>query len=130
MRTNIRKEGDYTIVELSGFIDVESAEPVAEFIEEAYDVNSKTKMIVDMSNLRFVGSTGISNFVKEIRVFNKMRMKPTYYGMKSEFVRIFRMHEGQEDTFEIVATADDAKRMAVARYDEWQAATERSKETH
>lgn len=129
MRTNIRKEGDYTIVELSGFIDVESAEPIAEFIEETFDVNDKTKMIVDMSNLRFVGSTGISNFVKEIRVFNKMRMKPTYYGMKSEFVRIFRMHE-ETDTFEIVATADDAKRMAMSRFDEWQAATERSKETH
>ncbi|HVJ64151.1 MAG TPA: STAS domain-containing protein [Bdellovibrionota bacterium] len=129
MRTNIRKEGDYTIVELSGFIDVESAEPVAEFIEETFESNEKTKMIVDMSNLRFVGSTGISNFVKEIRVFNKMRMKPTYYGMRSEFVRIFRLHEDQ-DKFDIVNSVDDAKRQALARFVEWQAATERSKETH
>jgi anti-anti-sigma factor len=129
MRTNVRKDGDYTVIELSGFIDVESAEPIAEFIEEAFDVNDQTKMIVDMSNLRFVGSTGIANFVKEIRVFNKMRMKPTYYGMKSEFVRIFRLHE-DKDTFEIVGTAEEAKRMALLRFNEWQASTERSTETH
>lgn len=129
MRTNIRKEGDYTIVELSGFIDVESAEPVAEFIEDAFHNNEETKLIVDMSNLRFVGSTGISNFVKEIRVFNKMRMKPSYYGMRSEFVRIFRMHEDQ-DTFDIVGNVDEAKRAALGRFNEWQAQTERSRETH
>ena len=129
MRTNIRKDGEYTVLELSGFIDVESAEPVAEFIEDAFQANTGTKMIVDMSNLRFVGSTGISNFVKEIRVFNKMRMKPTYYGVKSEFVRIFRMHE-DSDSFEIVATADEAKRAALARFNQWQAQTLRSTETH
>lgn len=129
MRTNIRKDGDYTVLELSGFIDVESAEPVAEFIEDAFQTNTGTKMIVDMSNLRFVGSTGIANFVKEIRVFNKMRMKPTYYGVKSEFVRIFRMHE-DSDSFEIVGTATEAKHAALARFNLWQAQTERSTETH
>lgn len=130
MRTSIRKDGIYTIVELSGFIDIESADPVTEFIEETFEHNRDTKMIVDMSNLRFVGSTGISNFVKEIRVFNKMRMKPTYFGMKSEFVRIFRLHEEQEGAFDIVSTAEEAKHAALVRFNEWQAATERSHETH
>lgn len=129
MRTNIRKDGDYTVLELSGFIDVESAEPIAEFIEDTLGKRNDAKMIVDMSNLRFVGSTGISNFVKEIRVFNKMRMKPTYYGMKSEFVRIFRMLE-DDNTFEIVDTAEEAKRTALARFEAWQAQTDRSTETH
>lgn len=129
MRTSIRKEGEYTILELSGFIDVESAEPVAEFIEDTFGKHQDAKMIVDMSKLRFVGSTGIANFVKEIRVFNKMRMKPTYFGMKSEFVRIFRMHE-EGEAFDIVTTAEEAKVAALSRFNSWQAQTERSTETH
>jgi len=129
MRTNIKKDGDYTIVELSGFIDVESAEPFAEMVEGTINPKGEQKVIIDMSNLRFVGSTGISNFVKEIRVFNKLRMKPTYIGMKSEFVRIFRLFE-DKDPFEITENLEAAKQAAVSRFTDWQATTERSKETH
>ena len=129
MRARIRNEGQFTIVELEGYLNFESALPIQDYINDIYKLNKEARILVDLKSLQFVGSSGVSNFVKGLRVFNRLKMKPFYFGVKPEFIRMFRAFE--EDTpFEVHTSKADAFEAALARYNEWQANQERSKATH
>ncbi|MBS1986097.1 MAG: anti-sigma factor antagonist [Bdellovibrionales bacterium] len=129
MKTKISNVSDMTIVELSGYLDFENADPFARSIEDIYKANKQAKIVIDLTGLEFVGSSGISSFVKSLRVFNRMRMKPAYCGVKSEFVRLFRAFE-ENAPFDIWSQMDDAKSAALRRYEEWETKTLRSARTH
>lgn len=129
MKSKISQTGEFTLIEISGYLDFENANPVAQSIEVLYKDNKNAKVIIDLSGLEFVGSSGISNFVKSLRSFNRLRMKPAYCGMKSEFVRLFRAFE-EGNPFDIWPEMALAKDSAIKRYAEWEAKTLRSKRTH
>jgi len=129
MKTKITNQGDLMIVELSGYLDFETAHPIAQSIEVLYKDNKQAKVIIDMSALEFVGSSGLANFVKNLRVFNKLKMKPAYFGVKSEFIKLFRVFE-EHHPFEVVEDREAAASAALARFEEWQARTLRSARTH
>lgn len=129
MKTKISRVGEITVVELSGYLDFENANPIAKSIEDLYKIDKQAKVVIDLKGLEFVGSSGISTFVKSLRVFNKMRMKPAYCGMKSEYVRLFRAFE-EGSPFEIWNEVEEAKSSAMKRYEEWEMKTLRSKRTH
>lgn len=117
MKTLIRNIDGTTIVELSGYIDYEAMTPLTQHLEELYKKNSSARVVINLRGLNFVGSSGISSFVKKLRMFNRMRMKPSYCGMKSEFQRMFRLFEDQ-GSFDIFDNEDEAR------------ASHYSKETH
>lgn len=129
MKSKISQVGEVTVIEIAGYLDFENANPIARSIEDVYRVDPNTKLVIDLSNLEFVGSSGISSFVKSLRVFNRMRMKPAYCGLKSEFVRLFRAFE-ENSPFDIWPELEGAKDSALRRYQEWEARTLRSKRTH
>lgn len=129
MKSKISQMDDFTVVELSGYLDFENANPIASSLEELYKNNKQAKVVIDLSGLEFVGSSGISNFVKSLRSFNKLRMKPAYCGVKSEFVRLFRAFE-ESSPFDIWPEMEEAKGSALKRYNDWEAKTLRSKRTH
>ena len=129
MKSKISTVGDITIVELNGYLDFENASPIAQSIQKIYSTNKQAKIVVDMSGLEFVGSSGISSFVKSMRVFNRLRMKPAYCGLKTEFVRLFRAFE-DANPFDIWDEMDGARDSAQKRYAQWEARTLRSKSTH
>ncbi len=129
MKTKIVHQGDLTIVELSGYLDFETAHPVAQSIQSLYTTNTGAKVLIDMSGLEFVGSSGIASFVKNLRVFNKLKMKPAYFGVKSEFLKLFRVFEEQQP-FEVLDDRDSAATAALLRFEEWQTKALRSKRTH
>ena len=129
MKTRILKAADVTLIELSGYLDFENANPIAKSIEDLYKGDQNAKIVIDLTKLEFVGSSGISSFVKSLRSFNRLRMKPAYCGMKSEFVRLFRAFE-EAAPFDIWPEMEDARSAAMRRYAEWEAKTLRSKRTH
>ncbi len=129
MKTKITNQGDLTVIELTGYLDFETAQPIAQSIEGLYKGNKQAKVIVDMSGLEFVGSSGLANFVKNLRVFNKLKMKPAYFGVKSEFIKLFRVFE-EHHPFEVVEDREAASAAALVRFEEWQARTLRSSRTH
>lgn len=129
MKTRISSVGEITVVEISGYLDFENANPIAKSIEDLYSKDKGAKVVIDLSRLEFVGSSGISSFVKSLRVFNKLRMKPAYCGMKSEFIRLFRAFE-ENSPFDIWDGMEDARSAAMKRYAEWEMKTPRSKATH
>lgn len=129
MKTSHRAEGNLTIVEISGYLDFENAKPTAEYLDNIYKSNKNAQVLVDLTKLEFVGSSGISTFVKALRTYNQFTIKPTYFGVKNEFLRLFRVFEDGE-TFEIVETQQLAKESAMQRYQQWEMRTQRSAQTH
>lgn len=129
MKTRISVKGNCTIVEVSGYLDFETARPFTQSIEEIYRDNSSARVIIDLSNLEFVGSSGISNFVKGLRSFNKLNMKPSYCGVKSEFKKLFRLFEESSD-FDFCDSQSEALKTANQRFERWQVDNIRSESTH
>ena len=129
MKANIKKENGCTVVELTGFIDYETLTPLTRQLQEIYKTNEASKVVINMRGLNFVGSSGISTFVKSLGVFNRLRMKPSYCGLKTEFQRMFKLFEDRGN-FEILENEEEAKQASYNRYQEWQQRTHRSSETH
>ena len=107
MKTQFRNVEGTTIVELSGYIDYETMGPLTQQLEELYKQNSSARVVINLRGLNFVGSSGISSFVKALRMFNRMSSKPSYCGMKNEFLRMFRLFEDQ-GAFEIFDSENEA----------------------
>ncbi len=129
MKSVIRNEGDVTVVELSGYLDFESSNPLKSSIGVIYNTNKDAQIIIDLNGLEFVGSSGVSTFVKVMKIFNRLKMKPFYYGVKSEFIKLFRAFE--EDTpFEVMDNKEAAVEASLLRYKLWEMQTDRSKSTH
>ncbi len=129
MKAKIRKENDCTVVELSGFIDYETLTPLTRQLQEIYRENEASKVVINMRGLNFVGSSGISTFVKSLGVFNRLKMKPSYCGLKKEFHRMFKLFEDRGN-FEILEDECEAQEAAILRFEAWQKRTIRSSETH
>ena len=130
MKANLKKDGELTIIEIKGYLDYESAFPLKNSLTDIYEKNENSQIVFDLKGLEFVGSTGVSSFVKTLRVFNKMRMKPCYCNVKSEFLTLFKAFEETDSPFAVIPTVNQTIRSAVDQYNAAQAEIERSKHTH
>src|SRR5580698_1019861 len=102
MQAKIRKDGDITVVELKGRLDFETAEP---FRETCQDVLTNSKVVFNLAELSFVGSSGIGAFVNTLMEFSKNNpVPPKFCNVKSEFRKVFKATD--EGAFQIF---DDEK---------------------
>ncbi len=114
MKTNIRKEGETIIVSIDGTLDFENQVPLKDDLQKLVKhtkVDSTArKIIFDLKNLEFVGSSGISAFVQTLREFNQAApSKPVYFNVKSEFKKVMRAFD-EFDTFDFGDTPDSKKK--------------------
>ncbi len=112
MKTTYREEGDIFIIDIEGFLDFESQEPLKrELHSMAGKLQTKAiakDIIFNFKNLQFVGSSGISSFIATLRQFNlACPIRPKYCNVGSEFQKIMRAfdHEALFDFVEDEATA-------------------------
>jgi anti-sigma B factor antagonist len=97
MQAKIRKDGDVTVVELRGRLDFETAEP---FRETCQDVLANSKVVFNLSELSFVGSSGIGAFVNTLREFSRgAPVAPKFCHVKSEFRKVFKATD--DEAFQI-----------------------------
>lgn len=88
MQAKIRKDGDITVVELKGRLDFETAEP---FRETCNDVLANSKVVFNLSELSFVGSSGIGAFVNTLRDFSRNNaVPPRFCAVRTEFQKVFK----------------------------------------
>src|ERR1700749_222230 len=105
MQAKIRKDGDITVVELKGRLDFETAEP---FRETCNDILSNSKVVFNLGELSFVGSSGIGAFVDTLREFTlNSPVAPRFCAVRSEFNKVFQSAE--DVTFKVF----DNERMAL-----------------
>jgi len=118
MKTEIKVHEDCTHIELSGYIDFEAMRPLSQSIEQIYRQDSGARVVINLRGLSFVGSSGISSFVKTLKVFNRLAMKPSYFGLKSEFQKMFRLFE-DKDIFDICDSEEVARQTTRLRFADW-----------
>ena len=114
MKTQIKKDGDTVVVSIDGKIDYETQVPLKDELQRLAQKNQKTdsvpaKVIFNLKNLEFVGSSGISNLVQTLKDFNhRSEIKPRYCHVKSEFQKIIKAFD-EEQGLEIFDTEERAR---------------------
>lgn len=97
MKTIVKKEGDTVIVHFEGRIDYSGQDSFRDHLQSILPIESlknspsSTHIIFDLENLSFVGSSGISSFIRTLQEFNSHSpIKPRYRHVRSEFRKMIR----------------------------------------
>ncbi len=115
MKTQFKKSGDTVVVTIEGRLDHETQAPLRENLHKLVTPNPARdsvprKIIFNLEQLEFVGSSGISSFVQTLRDFNAHApVRPKYCRVGSEFQKVFRAFD-EENAFEFFETEERAKR--------------------
>ncbi|MEO5971250.1 MAG: STAS domain-containing protein [Bdellovibrionia bacterium] len=114
MKTEIKKNGDTIIVNMDGLLDFDTYLPLREDLSKlTRNENTDSvprKIIFNLENLEFVGSSGISSFVQTLKEFNaSATTKPRYCNVKSEFRRIIKAFD-ETELFQIYENEDRARK--------------------
>jgi anti-anti-sigma factor len=89
MKTNVRRDGYAVIVSLHGNLDFETADAFRDSLLKLEKQAGGSRVIFDLGDLMFVGSSGIASFIQALREFNsRAAAKPRYTNVKNEFRRI------------------------------------------
>jgi len=110
MKTQIKRNGDTVVVSIDGKIDYETQVPLKDELQRLSRTDTTpTKVIFNLKNLEFVGSSGISNLVQTLKDFNgRSNVKPRYCHVRSEFQKIIKAFD-EEQGFEIFDTEERAR---------------------
>ncbi len=104
MEAQVQKTGDICIVELKGDLSFNSAEP---FRSVCFNRFKGKKIVFDLKELNFVGSSGIRDFIEVLREFSQSNdEKPKFCGLSSEFKKVFEANK--MDTLNFFETSQDA----------------------
>jgi anti-anti-sigma factor len=88
MDAKLRNVGDISIISIQGSLEIERTQP---FREACIKHFSKKKLIFNMQEASFVGSTGIQAFLDMVRTIGKENPNGVkFVGVQSEFRRIFQ----------------------------------------
>lgn len=88
MKARITSQDGVMIVHLSGYINFETVPPLRKACEKLLDC---PKVIFNLRELSFVGSSGITGFVEILKEFSQNRNQPLKIcAASSEFQRVFR----------------------------------------
>lgn len=114
MKTKIRKIGDTVVICMDGKLDYEIQGNLKQDLTKLAsglksDVAPK-KIIFNLENLEFVGSSGISSFVQSLQeINNSSSIKPRYCNVRSEFQRVMKAFD-EEGLFEFYDNEERARR--------------------
>lgn len=99
-----RQEGNTVIFNLEGHLDFETITQFQENCRRILLQDSLPRIVVNMESLRFVGSSGISQFVEVLKALNHKDCKPKLVSVSSEFEKILRALETTRNPFDIFET--------------------------
>jgi anti-anti-sigma regulatory factor len=87
MKTNLYKTHQGHKLDIYGDIEIELLEDFQATLETLKKkLMLDETVIIDLKNLNFVGSTGITNFLTMLKNFNQQaKSKPNYINVKNEF---------------------------------------------
>ncbi len=96
-----KQDGDIMILELEGHLDFETTLQFKQTCAELMDKHQTQKVIFNMEKLKFVGSSGINQFIRVLKDFNSLQEKPRYCRLSSEFQKVFKAYQTARNPFEI-----------------------------
>jgi anti-anti-sigma factor len=96
-----RKDGNITIFELEGHLDFETTNQFNDKCDALMNDVPEQQVVFNLEKLKFVGSSGISQFITILKKFNNRKPKPRLCHLSTEFNRMFRAYETTRNPFEI-----------------------------
>ena len=105
-----RHNGDVLIFELEGQLDFETTQQFQETCESLITKTASQRVVFNLGKLKFVGSSGINQFIRILREFNALDEKPKLCSLSPEFDRVFKAYQTSRNPFDI--TVDEATAIA------------------
>ncbi len=106
-----KQEGETLVFELEGHLDFESTLEFEKTASVMMEERNATQLVLNLSKLRFVGSSGISQFIGVLKDFSKNRQTRTKLcNLSAEFSRMFRVYQTARKPFEVYT--DEAEALA------------------
>ena len=102
MKAKLSSHEESLIISIDGKIDYETQDGVADFISSTIERNQRDhaakQVIVNFSNLEFVGSSGITQFVQSLKnIHTETHFTPKYCGVRSEFQKIMKAFDDENE---------------------------------
>jgi anti-anti-sigma factor len=110
MKTKIVKKGNSIVVVMNGKLDYETQILFQNHLDDLmHEAKSHPKKIIfNLENLEFVGSSGIGRFIQALKDFNHQApTKPRFCHVKNEFKQMLKGF-AEDENFEIYETEDRA----------------------
>ena len=108
-----RQDGNVIVFELEGHLDFETTIKFQETCENLVKKNSEQRIVLNMEKLKFVGSSGINQFIQAVKDFDSFPAKPKLCKLSSEFEMIFKAYQTARHPFDIF----EAEPEAIAAFD-------------
>jgi anti-anti-sigma factor len=102
-----KKIENITIFELEGLLDFESTQLFEATCLDWIDRSPERKFVFNMEKLKFVGSSGINQFIQALKGFHSKQNKIKLCHLSSEFRTLFKAFETSRHSFDIF---DDEKK--------------------
>lgn len=99
MKASIINKRGVAIVLFEGQLNFLHSRKLQEQLKEFYATKKNKKIVFDLKNLEFIGSSGIRPFIRIFKSLNKKRVKPRLCGLSPEYQRLFRAFEGRKRFF-------------------------------
>ena len=102
MKARINTNAESIIISLDGKVDYETQDEVCEIINTAIERNKKDQVakniVLNLKNLEFVGSSGITQFVQSLKsIHHDTDITPKYCGVRSEFQKIIKAFDEENE---------------------------------
>ena len=113
MKTLISTTGDTIVIQFDGKLNFETQLPLKDdlfsLLKGTPAESIPKKIIFNLENLEFVGSSGISTFIQILRDFNaNSPTKPKYCFVKNEFKKMISAFD-QDGLFEFYDNEENAR---------------------
>lgn len=106
LRASLLNQGEVTVIALEGKLDFENQDVLRDSIITL--TRQGKKVVVDMEGLNFVGSSGITHFIRSLYELQERGLSvPHLCNVKSEFKKIINAYDVNRD-FSIHDSREDA----------------------
>lgn len=116
MNITTRREGEATILELSGDITLYNTPEVRKAILDLLKDKRVPQLLVDMRGVRYIDSSGVASLVEGLKASRDMDSRFALYGLTkttrevlelTRLVRVFEVHDTEEQALAGKSMGDD-----------------------
>jgi anti-anti-sigma factor len=109
-----RQDGRVLVFELEGHLDFETTLQFQDTCTALIKKHQVERVIFNFERLKFVGSSGINQFIQVLKQFNaRPTNKPKLCHLSPEFVKVFRAYQASRHPFDI----HESENLAIASFD-------------
>jgi anti-sigma B factor antagonist len=94
------------VVHMQGDLNYEHSIPLRDELQSLIRQHPNTPISIDLSQVDFVGSSGIGHFVETLKLIKIDQRSPiSLEGVQKEFIKVFKLY-GMEEVDELIAAFD------------------------